>query len=814
MKKIRSSVLFRIIRTIMLSACTSVINLVYRYGRIRNDLVYIQSRDGLDFAGNMLRISLELQKPEYQPKKIILYVADHRKKMVCDMVKQYALSNVRVITNKLVAACCCEIAGFLLSDSTLNYSYTKKDGQIVVNTWHGTPLKHMAKDSPTGRRHVGGGQRAQLMADYLVYPSRWMKETMQRAYMIDNYFEGINLYCGYPRNSVFFSAPIRERMRDMLGLKDKQVFAYLPTFRGTISDVQDAEQTAIVRDALLQLDSKLRDDQIMLVKLHTFTQKKINMDGFSHIKPWPACYETYEVLCATDCLITDYSSVLFDYANTGHKIILFAYDREDYLRNRGIYMPLEELPFPLVETTDALLREMNLPKQYDDTAFRRQFDTFDCEDATQKLCRRVFLGQKTCLEERSCNHKKRVLIFGGSLDKNGITTALTALLGALNCDEYQFAVSFRQWQIAKRPDRLSAIPDGFDYLPIFSQVRGSIGEKLVWLWYRHNQQARLPRPLKRMFRREWQRCYTNVHFDWVIDFDGYGIETMLFLKAAPCKAMTWVHSDMVQELRNRSSQHKGCFRYAYGASEVTAVVSPDLAASIQTITGGAGLHLAVIPNLFDEESTIKKGSCPVSPDQDTQIWSGCAQGLEGVLSAPGKKFITVGRFSPEKAHLRLLDAFERFCQEAPDSQLIIIGGNSIPGLYEKTLQKAKNSPYSANITIIKSISNPMPIIRRCDLFIFCSLYEGPSRAILEADCLGLPVIATDGVGVHPMMQQYGGYLIENSTDGLVQGMRDYMAGKVPGKLSVNHAQNNHQALQAFMAALDRPANAALDKERV
>ena len=70
-----------------------------------------------------------------------------------------------------------------------------------------------------------------------------------------------------------------------------------------------------------------------------------------------------------DVLITDYSSVFFDFAITTKKIVLFTYDEEEYLAERGMYLELSDLPFPRVKTLDNLLDELRTPIEYDDTGF-------------------------------------------------------------------------------------------------------------------------------------------------------------------------------------------------------------------------------------------------------------------------------------------------------------------------------------------------------------------------------------------------------------------------------------------------------------
>ena len=70
---------------------------------------------------------------------------------------------------------------------------------------------------------------------------------------------------------------------------------------------------------------------------------------YHHILPFPASWDTYEGLSVCDTLITDYSSVFYDYANSGKKIILFAYDRKEYESSRGMYETIDSYPFDYTE---------------------------------------------------------------------------------------------------------------------------------------------------------------------------------------------------------------------------------------------------------------------------------------------------------------------------------------------------------------------------------------------------------------------------------------------------------------------------------
>ena len=97
------------------------------------------------------------------------------------------------------------------------------------------------------------------------------------------------------------------------------MFAYLPTFRGLFDRVEEEGYLLTLKDSLRKWDAGLSKEELLLVKLHPFVRAKIDFAGYVHICPFPKQWDTYEGLSVCEALITDYSSVMYDYANTGKK---------------------------------------------------------------------------------------------------------------------------------------------------------------------------------------------------------------------------------------------------------------------------------------------------------------------------------------------------------------------------------------------------------------------------------------------------------------------------------------------------------------
>ena len=121
------------------------------------------------------------------------------------------------------------------------------------------------------------------------------------------------------------------------------------------------------------------------------------------------------------------------------------------------------------------------------------------------------------------------------------------------------------------------------------------------------------------------------------------------------------------------------------------------------------------------------------PEQVAKMRETLEQLKEILENSHNKKFITIGRFSPEKGHDRLIKAFNKLYQDNSNIYLIIIGG--VGKKYEDTIELINKLPAKDNIIVIKSVSNPYVILKKCDYFVLSSHYEGFGLVIAEADIL-------------------------------------------------------------------------------
>ena len=438
----------------------------YRSASIDAGSAFVESRGGEDLAGNMFAIAEVLCS---RGMRVFLCVKAEMRDKVCAIVGSGSFPGLHIVEKysadyyKTFST-----AKYIFNDMVFNDLLLKNSGQVWVNTWHGTPLKSLEFDVRNQRHVMGGGTRGYLEYDYLAVPSTYLAQKLLESSDVDQLYSGQILCSGYPRNSIFFDTAERDRTRNRLAVEDKEIFVYMPTWRGTAVNHQGTSGLYTTQAILDFFENKLSDNQVLFVKLHNYAVDQISFVGYQKVRPFPVDIDSYNVLNASDCLITDYSSVFFDYANSGHKIVLFTYDKEEYLRDRGFYLDLDEIPYPKVNTYAELESELNLTKRYDDSKFRSTYCTFDCPDAVDRLLSVVIDGKKACETiKQSNNGKQNILIYDAQYYlRDALPEQAEDYLSNLDVTEANYYYGIRQWVLKRTPKYLANLPEGIRLYPL------------------------------------------------------------------------------------------------------------------------------------------------------------------------------------------------------------------------------------------------------------------------------------------------------------------------------------------------------------
>lgn len=763
--------------------------------------ILVESQQGRTACGNMFYVVRAiLSDSRFADMRINFVVKPDNKKSIERLFETYGMSSINLVEInsgeylKLLAS-----SKYLITDTSFPVYYLKREGQIVWNTWHGTPLKHMGRKDEVNPHNLGNVQKNLALADYLSFPNGYTAEHMIEDYMLKNISSARVLYGGYPRNEAFFNEANKDIV-DSLNLAGKRVYAYMPTWRPRKPGVPARYSGIDTMHYLTLLDDLLDEDEVLLVNVHPLARKAVYFKSFSHVKEFPSGFETYDVLNVCDVLITDYSSVMFDFAVSGKKIVLFDYDRETYLKDRGLYLDLDELPFPKTRTPLRLLEEARLPKNYDDAPFLEKFCPYDGRGATERLCESVFFGgSELPFEDIRPNGKDNVLIYTGNLAKNGITSSLGNLLASLDLEARNYFLTFDARAVAKNKSWLKGLPPEVSYLPRMGKRNMTLLEKLVSTLY---QKKLVPfcifdSVLESAYACSFARFYGSMAFDVVIQFNGYDYKVIYEFSKYPSRTVIFVHSNMLKEAETRGNQRLDLLRYAYNSYDCVAVVSDDLLESTECIAK-SGNKLAVVTNQFDYRRVEEMSQFEPFFDPDTVSNYSLDEALR--LVDENVSFFTIGRFSPEKQHAKLIASFDTYWRNHKNSCLVIVGGVDRAGMYEKTCEYAASLPSSGNIVIIKSLSNPYAWLKLADGFILSSKYEGLGLVLLEAIALGIPVASTDVCGCRGFLGKYGGMLVEDSEEGIYEALVALGDKKAP-LVDVDFDDYNRRGLHAFERAI-------------
>jgi CDP-glycerol glycerophosphotransferase len=240
---------------------------------------------------------------------------------------------------------------FIVCNNNLPEFFAKREGQTYVQTWHGTPLKRLGTDITTAaasKFYVSAMAREAASWDYLISPSPYCTDLLPKALG----FTGKVLESGYPRNDrLVTDSETRARVRGSLGVTDGETLVlYAPTWR-------DSKRTMTGAWAGVNFfDASLPDGFRLMFRGHNNTKsshKAALAGGAIDVTNYP---DVTDLFIAADILVTDYSSVMFDFSVTLKPMAFLVPDLAEYEANRGFYFDFRaEAPGPLFATATELV---------------------------------------------------------------------------------------------------------------------------------------------------------------------------------------------------------------------------------------------------------------------------------------------------------------------------------------------------------------------------------------------------------------------------------------------------------------------------
>jgi CDP-glycerol glycerophosphotransferase (TagB/SpsB family)/glycosyltransferase involved in cell wall biosynthesis len=721
---------------------------------------------------------------------------------------------------------------YLVNNATFPAEFGKRAGQIYLNTWHGTPLKQMGFDMPGGALDSANTLRNFLAADFLLAANDFMAERMyEDAYRLRNVYTGRIITEGYPRiDRQRLDGTERGSVRAALersgaDVGDKAIVLYAPTWHGERFSRPADDIDQLVHDVRM-LQRELGPDYVVLLKTHQIVH------SFAASRPElrrilaPNALPTNVILGVCDGLVTDYSSIFFDYLATGKPIVFYTPDASGYEETRGTYFPPEELPGPVVDdasaagrTMLALLRGEASSPRY--AQWQGRFAPLEDGGATRRVIDVVFRGltDDYRVRQAASDGRKRLLLYVGGMRSNGITTAAMNLLAGIDHERYDvtalMSYSRRGWARANQ----ALIPPQVRQIYRMGGMNGSKITHLRRKWDERRADTESAGPAsvdspryQRLWDDEWNRVFGGARFDWVADFSGYSpFWTTLLLHSPDAPRAIWLHNEMAAD-RNR--EVNGRKRMLHSLGRVFALyrsydrlvsVSPRLTElnRKELAEYAPADRFVTVRNLPNVDRVLDGMRQPLAEldghprDEETEevLVPDWVRQLE---DHRGRWFVTVGRLSPEKNHARLIRAFAAVHTAHPETRLLIVGRGP---LRDDLQAQIDDLGLSDAVTLTGAYQNPFAIMAAADCFVLSSVYEGQPMVLLEAAVCRLPIVSTAFASVHDALPSSPLRVVGQDDAALADGMLAYLDGDVPSS-SLDADAYRAEVANEFAAIVD------------
>jgi len=282
---------------------------------------------------------------------------------------------------------------FFVNNANFPDFFNKRKGQFFLQTWHGTPLKRLGLDVSKNAEAYSANSDKKLIErtrkwDCLITPNAYTSEIMKRAYQLDMPVK----VTGYPRNDQLVK-PNEEKIKDLRKYfnipVNKKIILYAPTWR----EDDDKKESYRLKFNLHKFYKELSEDYVILLRLHYFDARRLQLKNYPDFIYNATYYNDIgDLYNLCDILVTDYSSVMFDFTITNKPVLFYTYDYLKYKdKLRGFYLDFKSVaPGPLLNSSDELLHTIknidHVKDKYSEkySNFKSTFNSYEDGNASQK----------------------------------------------------------------------------------------------------------------------------------------------------------------------------------------------------------------------------------------------------------------------------------------------------------------------------------------------------------------------------------------------------------------------------------------------
>ena len=394
--------LIKLLKKYIFKLITFMYNMIYKHIKVDEKTIMFISYHGKGYLCSPKYIHKELLRdPRFKDFKFI-YPLKNKNEVIdgAEVIKYRGLKYFYYLAKSKYWIVNCKLPAYCL----------KKDNQVYIQTWHGTPLKRLAHDieakddmtfyrSKMNRSEMTKSYDVDVEKyDYLISPNSYSTDIFKSCFKIKP--EKIKEY-GYPRNDylVNITDEEKDKLKNKYNIpKYKKVILYAPTWRDN-----KFNEKGYIHELKVDFNkwrNILGDEYVVIFKPHYLISNKfkdIKLDNF--LFSFDENVDINELYVMSDLLITDYSSVFFDYAILNRPILFYMYDLEEYRDElRGFYLDInKELPGKITIDEDELLSVIKNEnyKEYDEKLkeFRNTYNNLEDGKASQRVINNLILSQ-------------------------------------------------------------------------------------------------------------------------------------------------------------------------------------------------------------------------------------------------------------------------------------------------------------------------------------------------------------------------------------------------------------------------------------
>ena len=334
---------------------------------IHQNKIVFSSFYGRGYGDNPKYIAEELLKQNQDYQLIWLVKDAEETKSLPEGIQPCQMGTVRAIFHVTTAE--------IWVDNCRKYFFYKKKKQYYIQTWHGFALKRIERDvvETLGKEYEKAARKDSRAIDIILSDSAFMTDIYKKAF----WYDGRIVEWGSPRNDLMYCQEKRNESRKQVEEfyhipQDDKIVLYAPTFRvdGSLEPYR-----IDIEGVKAACEKRFGSKFTAVIRLHPNVaekSKELNFDWETNIDAtrYP---DMQMLLAAADVVISDYSSLMFDFALSGRPCFQFATDISEYKKDRNFYFRLDKLPFTVAETNEALLRDI---EGFDANRYTRDLQAF------------------------------------------------------------------------------------------------------------------------------------------------------------------------------------------------------------------------------------------------------------------------------------------------------------------------------------------------------------------------------------------------------------------------------------------------------